>query len=186
MTHRNTLIRRIPDDTGALVTYLPLMEVAEVVSVSKSTVSAWGQSGAVRITTLLKGARNYAVVDAVKLRAMTPAQSLELGIRRRTDAAIAKSRKYLEGEQSLTRPLADQHAEIWDGKDDEFLIAHAGKCSFEEIAVALGRTYKAVHSRLNVLKHAGDIEFTAHVPAESWLDDAMLLLTPRERESLRA
>lgn len=186
MTRSSIVIRRIPDDDGVLVTYLPASELHRLLGCSDSTISRWMRMGCIRTTNLLAGRRNASVADAARLQRMTPKESLALGIRRIPLSELEQQEGWTNKAQHETRKRATHHYEEWDDYDVQYLLTAVQEgVPFEKVAKTLGRTYQAVVGRVDVLKREGELERTRQRD-ESWWERTRAYLTPEEREAIEA
>lgn len=58
---------------------------------------------------------------------------------------------YDEACQGRTKPEADRHRDDWTNEDLELVAAFRGESTVEDLALATGRTYYAIHAILQVL-----------------------------------
>lgn len=186
MARRNLLIRRLPDADGNLVTYLPGCEIERLVGVSSHTVSRWAKCGILRTTNAIQGARNYALVDAVKIRVTPVKESLALGIVRTPADELRATKEWFDNEQEVTTPKARNLRQPWDEYDIQLVAsAFAADVPCETIALTLGRTYSAVLNMIDRIKTEGDLPRAQRLDA-MWFDRSLLLLTPDERVEVQA
>lgn len=177
------LVRRMLDADGNEVTYLSNGELCRVVGIASATLSNWARQGLVRFTDRLNGSRNYAVVDAARLKLLTADECAALGIQKTPADKLAMQRAWYHETQGDTARTADRRGEEWDDYDAELLVEwlRAGK-SIEEIAVKLERTYAAVSDRIDYLRAEGELPRLDEDAA--WRERTVALLTPNEVASL--
>lgn len=177
------IVRRVRDESGVWVTYLPVAEVCRAVDVCPNTVSRWALMGAVRCLPKLRGRTAVSVLDTAVLRLTPVSESLAQGIRRMPVDSLAKSKVIKDATQLATQP-ALAGGEIWDDYDivrllDLFEAGHTCR----DIAMRLERTYLAVLARVSLLRQEGDLPPTRDL---TWLSKVQPLLTGGEREALSA
>ena len=178
------LIRRFRERDGTVTTYLQNGELCRTVGIVSSTLSNWTKQGLVRCTTRLGGSRNYAVVDAARLKLMTSEEAESLGVRKTPDDQLVYQRGWYRETQEDTLKRAEYTREAWNDYDVEFLVRAVEESRpLEIIAKALGRTYAAIGDRIEMLRKAGDLPPVEH--DEGWLERTMLLLTQEEVHSLQ-
>ena len=177
------LIRRFRDKDGTVTTYLPNGDLCALVGIGNSTLSNWAAQGLVRCTGKLNGSRNYAVVDAARLKLMSKVEAEALGVHKTPADKLAYQRAWYAVAQAETVKRAAFTGEVWDDYDIQFLVSgiEAGR-SIEILAKALGRTYAATADRVFALRCAGDLP--RDPKDEEWLRRTQLLLTAEEVESL--
>ena len=180
------VIRRLRDEDGKLVTYLPTVQLAELIGRTPKTINGWARVGLVRSPGLLASHRHCSVADATRVRRMTQAERRELGILVTPEVERLKSRRLFERKQRDTLPRASHRLEHYDDYDLAFIIScvEEGR-AFDTIAKALGRSYSGICNVVGHLRQAGDLP-PAHEGEElDWYSQVLLLLTPDEVESLR-
>lgn len=182
---RPPLIRRFVDRaTGQVVTYLPSAQLLETIQISATTLHRWVEQGHVRFTESLGGGRNYAVVDAARIRSMTPKQSQALGLRRCSDAYTAASRDWFNDAQAETGKTAKNLRHPWCDYDIQFVLDNytTGR-PIEEIALVLERTYSSIAGMVDRLKSEGEIPWSRQ-ETDAWMETVRSLLTDEELASL--
>lgn len=182
---RRSMLVRIPDATGALVTYQPAGALRNLTGATTNQLCAWANAGSVRSITR-GGSRYYSLTDATLLRLLTPKQSFALGLRRVPLTWAAMQRKWSDAKQEATESRANHHREEWDVYDRVFVVeAVEAGIDVETIATELGRTYHAVSMVISQLRVDGDLPQIRHPEvAPEWARRAQLLLTPKERERI--
>ena len=181
MTERRPLIRRFKGADGSLTTFLPTPELAELVGVAGSTVTRWAFAGCVR-SSLLRGKRYTAVVDAAKLRLTKPGECGEV---RTPPSYLKASKDWFEQAQRSTIPTASKSGEEWDSYELCYIIDSVEDgATVEDIATKLNRTWSAVENIVQRLRQDGDLP--ARQKDDGWLDRTLLLLTAEEVAELSA
>ena len=177
------LIRRFRDKDGVVTTYLPNGELCSLVGIGSSTLACWTTQGLVRYTSRLNGSRNYAIVDAARLKLMTAEEASALGVYKTPANRLAAQALWYRQTQDDTIKRADYTGEVWDDYDLTFLIEEVEEGRpIEIIAKALGRTYAATSDRITHLRLTGDLPAIEH--DEEWLARTRLLLTAEEAATL--
>lgn len=174
-TARSLLIRRLPDEDGKLVTYLPASEIVRLLGMGATTLNRWMTTGAVRTTNALAGARSVAVADCARIRRMTAAQKMASGLELTPAEILKNQRDWHANKQLATLPAANHQGEEWDSYDLCLVITMVenGK-TYESIAKALGRSYAAVADCIARLRVSGDLP-AAEEDGEWWTRTRALL-----------
>jgi DNA-binding transcriptional MerR regulator len=182
---RRSMLVRIPDAEGTLVTYQPTGALTKLLGITVNQINNWHAAGSVRAIT--RGScRYYSLADATLLRLLKPAQSLALGLRRVPPSWIAAQKKWNDAKQEATGSRANHHREEWDSYDRVFVLeAVEADVPVEAIATTLGRTYHAVCMVIGQLREAGDLPAVPRPEgAPEWARRAQLLMTAEERERI--
>lgn len=180
------VIRRIPDpETGKLVTYLPLFQLAAQLGISPNTLGKWARAGAVRSPGILGGHRHVAAADAVRIRMMSPKEKIAAGLHLTPADALEKSREYFQVNQRRTIPTATQRFEGWDDYDVQAVIDGIldGR-PIAALAEEMERTYSGVANIVSRLRSAGELPPSSPEDDGAWLVEGMELLTAEERAQL--
>lgn len=178
--------RRLPDASGALVTYVTTHEAATLLGVHVHTIRKWADMGAIRMLPgLLQNQRHVSVLDATLLATLPPKATLALGIRRTPDDAYKRYRERFTDDQRETLSTARLHRVEWDDFDLGYVSEHYGKVPVMEMAHELGRTFASVTAAIQKLRASGDIP-PMHEPRDGAIEDATRLLTAQEVSMMRS
>ncbi len=179
------VIRRIPDEDGKLVTYMPSVELARLLGVVSQTINTWAAAGVVRSPGKLASHRHCSVLDATRLRRMSRKERLEAGMLVTPKDELDASKAAFDAAQERTLPKAKQLREHWDDYDLVYVITCVGHdVPFENIAKALGRSYSGICNIVGQLRQAGDLPPARPDQEQDWYTRALMLLTPEERAQL--
>lgn len=172
------------DDAGVLTTWMTQKDIMRETGIPNETISLWCRAGAIRSLTKSAGrGKHCALVDVIRIR-MTPKKELrEQGITLTPQSARRAQEKWRELTQVTTRKTANHHREEWD-EYDCLELCHLVELGIplRLIAERLGRTYEAVTTRIDIMRHEGELPPIEH--KEHDLAPLIELLTEHEREQL--